>query len=42
MFKAGVATIILNEQGYPLPTERVVGIDARDVEIILQLFGLAK
>lgn len=42
MFKAGTATIVLKTRGYALPAERVIGLDAKDVEIVLQLFGLAK
>lgn len=42
IFKAGTLTILLKKDQYSLPAEMTKGMDARDVELILKLFGLAK
>lgn len=42
LFKSGVATVVLMVDSHSIPVERVEGIDAEDVRLILRLFGLAK
>lgn len=41
IFNAGTATIVLIRDQYGAPVERVQGLEAEEVELLLKLFGLA-
>lgn len=42
IFNAGTATIVLIRDQYGAPVERVQGLEAEEVELLLKLFGLAE